>query len=146
VAYRCRRMLSADPHCSSDRSHRPPTIHRSTRSTRHKTLYHRSFAHPKTHDDDLDVARRLAIARRVQIDVQTNGDLGQRNTGDGRLLVGVGGAGRGVESVVDVARRIVESQAVSLDVRAGPERERLDIDADAEIDDDGEEGVVERWK
>ena len=119
----------------------PPEIHRSTRSTSHKTFYPRSVAHPNTHDDDLDVTGRSAIARRVQIQIQTNGHLGQWNTGDGRLLVG---ARRRVESVVDVARRIVEPQTVLANVGVGSERERLDIDADAQIDDDGEERVARR--
>ena len=76
------------------------------RSTIHKTFYPRSLAHWTTHDDDLDVARRLTIASRVQIQIETNGHLRQRNTGDRWSLVG---ASRWVERVVDVASRIVES-------------------------------------
>ena len=116
-------------------------IRRSTHSIGHRRVYLHSFAHPNTHDDDLDVTGRSAIARRVQIQIQTNGHLGQWNTCDGRLLVS---ARRRVVGVVDVARRIVESQTVLANVGVGSERERLDIDADAQIDDDGEERVARR--
>ena len=116
-------------------------IRRSTHSIGHRRVYLRSFTHPNTHDDDLDVTGRSAIARRVQIQIQTNGHLGQWNTADGLLLVG---ARRRVVGVVDVARRIVESQTVLANVGVGSERERLDIDADAQIDDDGEERVARR--
>ena len=137
----CRRKASADPRSSSGRFHCPSIIRRSTRSTGHKRFHLRSFAYPNTHDDDLDVTGRSAIARRVQIQIQTDGHFGQWNAGDGRLLVS---ARRRVESVVDVARRIVEPQTVLTNVGVGSERERLDIDADAQIDDDGEEGVAKR--
>ena len=83
----CRRKASADPRSSLDHFHCPPETHRSTRSTHYETVYLLAVEHPNTHDDDLDVTRRSAIARRVQIQIQTNGHLGQWNTGDGWLLV-----------------------------------------------------------
>ena len=77
MAFRyCRRTGSADPRSSSDHFHCPSEIHRSTRSTGHKRFHLRSFAYPNTHDDDLDVTGRSAIARRVQIQIQTNGHFG----------------------------------------------------------------------
>ena len=53
---------------------------------------------------------------------------------------------RRVVGVVHVARRIVESQTVSLDVRLRSERQGLDVGGDLETDDDGEKRILVRWK
>ena len=97
-----------------------------------------------TYKRQLQVARWSTVARRVQIDVQTNSHLSHRNARDHRLPTT--SVRRRVVGVVHVTSRIVQSKTVSLDIRLRSERQGLHVGGDLEADDDGEKGILIRWK
>ena len=95
-----------------------------------------------TDDDQFDVARWLTIARRVQVQIQPNGHLRQRNASDRRLAAEARHGPRREVAIVHTASWILETESVLFDVRLRSERERLDVDADSQNDQNSAIGIM----
>jgi hypothetical protein len=107
-----------------------------------KTMSH-ALSTWATHNEDLDVAGWSAIIGCVQIEIETNGYFGQRNTHDSSFtrIVWIR---RWIVSVVHTSLLITDSQTKALHITIWSEWQWLYINVDAKIDYNGAERIVER--